>query len=78
MTNLGFFEKSQNVFSCMMMVNLELNERKVTILGTLSLVNIGKRLIYVYAYKMAPKGEDVAMLRDFTRNWTAAITAANK
>lgn len=78
MSNLGFFEKTQNVFSGMIMANLEINDRKLTILGTLSLVNVANRLIFVYAYKMDPKGEDVAMLRDFTKNWTADIVAANK
>ncbi len=77
-TNLGFFEKSEKVFSGMALVNLEVYGRKVSVLGTLSILNVNRRLVFVYAYKTDPGADDVRTLRDFTKNWTANITAANK
>jgi len=76
--SLGFFEKNDKVFSGMMLANIEINGRKISTLGTFSALNTGKRLIVVYAFKMFPKSSDVPMLRDFAKQWTAAIVAANK
>jgi len=78
MKSLGFFEKSDKVFSGMLLANFELNGRKISTLGTFSIVNVGKRIIFAYTYKMFPKGSDLVMLRDFAKQWTAAIVAANK
>lgn len=77
-TPLGFFEKTDNVFSSMLLVNLEVYGRKLAILGTLSLVRVNQKLIFVYTYKMSPKAEDVKTLGDFAKKWTAKILTANK
>lgn len=77
-TPLGFFEKSENVFSAMLLINLEVYGRKLAILGTLSLVRVNQRLIFVYAYKLAPKADDVKVMGDFAKKWTAKILSANK
>ena len=76
--HLGFFDKGENVLSSMMFVNVALNDKKYSIISTTSLLNINQRLVFVYAYKMNPAETDVEMLRTFTKNWTAAILAANK
>lgn len=76
--SLGVFEKSNKVFSEMIMLNMELYGRKITTLYSSSFVYVNRRLIFVFVYKMAPKTDDVRMLRDFTKKWTAKIIAANK
>lgn len=78
MKPLGFFEKSDRVFSGIMVIDLEIYGRKVSTLGTISVVNVGKRLIFVATYKMFPTAVDVPVLRDFAKKWTTAIAAANK
>ena len=77
-TNLGFFEKTRNVFSGMMLVNLEVGGRKMTTLGTFSVLHVNQRIVFVYVYKMSPTDSDTAMITDFTKKWTARIVAANK
>jgi len=77
-SNLGYFEKSPNVFSYMVLATLDMYGRKITTLGAFSEVLAGKRLISVYSYKMFPKTADIAMLKDFQKAWTTAIVAANK
>ena len=76
-TNLGFFEKTRNVFSGMMLVNLEVGGRKMTTLGTFSVLHVNQRIVFVYVYKMRPTDSDTAMITDFTKKWTARIVAAN-
>jgi len=76
--NLGFFQKEPNLFSGMIMSNIEVMERKRTMLSSVSLLNINKRLVFVYVYKVFSTEADIVTLRDFTKKWTAAILAANK
>jgi hypothetical protein len=76
--NLGFFQKEPNLFSGMIMSNIEVMERKRTMLSSVSLLNINKRLVFVYGYKVFSTEADIVALRDFTKRWTAAILAANK
>ena len=76
--NLGFFQKEPNLFSGMIMSNVEVMERKRTMLSSVSLINLNKRLVFVYAYKVFSTEADIVTLRDFTKRWTAAILAANK
>jgi hypothetical protein len=76
--SLGYFEKTDKVFSELVAVNIEIQGRKLSILFSSSFVNVNQRLIFVYVYKMEPKAEDVGIVRDFTKTWTAKIVAANK
>jgi hypothetical protein len=76
--NLGFFEKTPQVFSAMMQLNLVMYGRRLTTLGTLSAMHIKGRFITVATYKMNPTDRDAKMLADFAKKWTAKIIAANK
>ena len=78
MKYLGFTEKSERVFTGMMLANVELNTRKLKILGTLSIIHVRQRVITVAVYRMAPTENSVKELTDFTKKWTAKIVAANK
>jgi hypothetical protein len=77
-TNLGFFDKKPGVFSAMILTNVEAPGVKKTVLNSISYVLVNKRLIYVYGFKALTNNEDVKILEDFTKKWTAAIIAANK
>jgi hypothetical protein len=74
----GTFDKTDRVFSSMILVGTEINGRKVSTLGTMSVVFVNHRLVYVYAYKMSPTEGDVKEMNAFTKKWTARIVAANK
>lgn len=76
--NLGVFDNGEKVISSMMLMNIQLNDKKFSVLGTTSFVNINHRLVFIYTYKMNPAKEDIEMLRNFAKKWTAAIIAANK
>ena len=76
--NLGFFEKTPQVFSVMMQFNLAMYGRRMTTLGTLSAIHVNGKLITVSAYKMNPADGDAKMLTEFAKKWTAKIVAANK
>jgi len=75
---LGFFEKKADVFSALMITDVQAFGRKKTMLTSLSLVNVNRRLLYVYGYKVFSSESDIRALTDFTKKWTAAILAANK
>ena len=75
--NLGFFEKTDKVFSGTTLVTLDVNGRNLTILGTFSVVRVNQRLVFLFAYKMFPEAKDDEMLRDFTMKWSAKTVAAN-
>jgi hypothetical protein len=76
--SLGYFEKTDKVFSYLAAANIEVSGRKVSILFSTSFVYVNRRLVFVYVYKIEPKAEDERILRDFTKSWTAKIVASNK
>lgn len=76
--SLGVFDRSDRVHSTLALMSLSANNRSYKFLGSVSFVYVNMRLLYVYVYKSDPVEEDLAMIRDFTRNWTASIVAANQ
>jgi hypothetical protein len=80
--NLGEFDSRPNVYSVMLLLNVKTQsadgERSVPILGGLSYVRVGQRLIYVYSYRKFKAQNDVAVLRDLTKRWIGQILAANQ
>jgi hypothetical protein len=76
--NLGFFDKQPCIFSAMVLMNVELLEKKIPLLVSLSFVLVNKRIVYVSGYRRLTNGKDAEVLRDFTMKWTAGIVAANK
>lgn len=76
-TNLGFFEKTDDVFSAMMLTNNVLNGRRVHVLATLSCVRVNDRLLVLNVARAMPEKEDFEKLPEFTKKWTAAIVEAN-
>jgi hypothetical protein len=75
---LGFFEKKADVLSALMITEVHVLRRTKTMLTSISLVNVNRRLLYVYGYKVFSSESDIQTLIDFTKKWTAAIVAANK
>ncbi|HEV7744576.1 MAG TPA: hypothetical protein VGO56_06250 [Pyrinomonadaceae bacterium] len=80
--NLGEFDTGPNVYSAMLLLNIKTQsadgELSVPILGGLSYVRVGQRLVYVYTYRKFESQNDVATLRDFTKRWIGQILAANR
>jgi len=76
--NLGFFEKNEHVFSAMSVYVANVSGRMVTTLGTLSVVYVKDRLLFVYVYQMFPDEYAPKDVVAFTRRYTARIIAANK
>lgn len=80
--NLGEFDTRPNVYSVMLVLNFKTksgdNEVSAPVLGGLSYVRVGQRMIYVYTYRKYKAEADVQILRDFTRKWIGEILAANR
>jgi hypothetical protein len=76
--NLGVFDKSDSIHSTLTLISLSANNTPYKFLGTVSFDYVNMRLIYVYVYKSNPVGEDLEMIREFTRKWTASIVDANR
>jgi hypothetical protein len=80
--NLGEFDTRANVYSTMLLLYVKTQsadgELSVPILGGLSYVRVGQRLIYIYTYRKFESQNDLAMLRDFTKRWIGQILAANQ
>lgn len=76
--NLGFFDKTENIFSALTLHAREVNGRPVVILETLSALRVNSRLIDIYIFKVRPADKDFDTLPEFAKKWTAAIIAANK
>jgi len=75
---LGSFEKGPNVFSLMMIMNIESQGKPYTVLVTVSFLSVNSRFINAYVARSGSTKADVETLRDFTKKWTASIIAANK
>lgn len=79
--NLGEFDTRPNVYSVMLVLSFKTksgdSEVSVPVLGGLSYVRVGQRLIYVYTYRKYTSAADVDVLRDFTKKWVSQILAAN-
>jgi hypothetical protein len=80
--NLGEFDTRPNVYSAMLLLNVKTqsadSKLSVPILGALSYVRVGQRLLYIYTYRKFESQNDLAMLRDFTKRWIGQILAANR
>jgi len=76
--HLGVFDKSPRVHSTLTLITISNNTTLYKFLGTVSYVYVNMRLLYVYVYKLDPVEEDLEMLREFTRKWTASIVEANE
>jgi len=76
--NLGSFEKTDRVYSAMMLIGAELYGRKVMTLAAFSFMYINQRLVTVSVYKQSPTDADLKDVPAFTKKWTAKIIAANK
>ena len=79
--NLGEFDTRPNVYSVMLVLTFkdksDAGEVNVPLLTGLSYVRVGQRVVYVYTYRKYRSEADVAVLRDFTRQWIGKILAAN-
>lgn len=77
--NLGFFQKTDKVFSAMFLMTLEVNIfRKLPTVVTFSVMRINDRLITLGVYKSRPTAKDLDTIPAFTKKWTAAVIAANR
>lgn len=79
--NLGEIDTRPNVYSVILLMNFTTkvgdSEQTVPILGGLTYMRAGHRLIYVYTYRKYESKADVGVLRDFTKQWIGQILAAN-
>jgi hypothetical protein len=76
--NLGYFQKTENTFSALMLMTIEVNGTRIPMLVTVSLLRINDRLINAAVYKRLPTEQDFTLIPEFTKKWTTAILTANK
>lgn len=79
--NLGEFDNRPNVYGLMLLLTLRMQSGETqvnrVVVGTLSFVRMKQRLIYCYTYRKYDSKADIAILRDFTKQWIGKILAAN-
>lgn len=75
---LGYFDKQPRSISSMFLMNLEMFNRKLVIVGSMSLVHVNKRIIFLYVFRIPSSSTDQEMVADLTKYWTAKTVAANK
>jgi hypothetical protein len=51
--------------------------KEVAFVGGLGMVRVKQRIVFIYTYKLFSSGEDIELLRDFTKKWLAEIVKAN-
>lgn len=76
--SLGIFDRQQNIHSTLIVSTLSDARGSRLILGTLSLLRVNQRLLFVYTYQTLTDENDADRIRKFTKKWTADILAANK
>lgn len=76
--DLGSFERRPNLFSHMVLLNVESRKGTIPLLATSSILLLNERLVFVSTYRRLTEVMDAESLRDFTRKWTAEILAANE
>lgn len=74
---LGHFDKQARSISSMFLMNMEIFQRKLTILGSMSLVHLNDRIVFVYVFRTATADTDQQTVAEFTKRWLAKIIAAN-
>ena len=75
--NLGFFDKQPKILSVMILATLRVGDRTMPMVGARSWIVINKRIVYINIYKLLTGDNDVSIVLDFTKQWTASILAAN-
>lgn len=55
---LGHFDKQLQSYSTMFIVNLEMFNRKMTVLGSMSLVHVNKRVLFLYIFRLPTSASD--------------------
>lgn len=75
---LGYFDKQPQAISSMFVMNAEMFDRKLLILGSMSLVHVNKRVLFLYVFLVPNGTDDQNLVTGLTRSWTAKTIAANK
>jgi hypothetical protein len=76
--DLGSFERQPNVFSHIVLLNVETRRGTIPLLATSSIMLLNGRLVFVSTYRRLTEVMDAESLRDFAKKWTAEILAANE
>jgi hypothetical protein len=75
---LGYFDKQPQSISSMFLMNIEQFNRKVIILGSMSLLYVNKRVLFLYVFRIPTGTGDQEKVEGVTRSWTAKTIAANR
>ena len=79
--NLGVIESRPNVYSVLMLLNLNFDvggkQSQIPLLASLTFMRVKDRLLYVVAYRKYQSKTDAATLSQLSRKWNEIILAAN-
>jgi len=81
--NVGEIEKTANVYSLLLLMNLNIqndagSQRGGPLLCGTAFLRVNQKVIFVYAYRQYRTESDVELMRVFTKQWLAKIAAANR
>jgi len=75
---LGIFDSQPQSVSSMFLMSLEMFNRRVLVLGSMSLVHVNKRILFLYVFRTPESAADQDLVAEVTRSWVARTVAANK
>lgn len=74
---LGYFGKQRQAISSLFVMNAEIFDRKILILGSMSLIHVNKRVLFMYVFRVPTGRGDKELVSDLTNSWIAKTIAAN-
>lgn len=74
---LGYFGRKQGSVSSMFIMDVEMFKRRSVILGSMSMVHVNNRVLFLYVFRIRQSDKDREAVVGLTKSWIAATLAAN-
>ena len=80
--NIGSIEDSRNMYGTIILLQAKINigGREVvrTLLTGISAVLVREKIVFIYTYKVYEKEQNIAELKQFSKQWLNRIITANR
>lgn len=74
----GFFNKQKQAISSLFTMNVDIFQRKMTVVGSMSMVHTNDRLLFLYVFRVRSPQNDEELVMDLTEKWITKVLAANR
>lgn len=69
----GFFNKQKQVISSLYAINVDIFQRKMTVIGSMSMLQANGRLLFLYVFRIRSPQNDEQLVMDLTEKWTSKV-----